>query len=819
MFGTTLPITGNPSFSSLGKPILNGLDMWVWWVNTVYGGIRVGTQKCYVELKWMDNGGLSQLVTSMTTQLIQNEGVQFVFGPYSSTLTPYSSAVTEKAQIVTITGGASTTSLFTGKRFLYGTLSPSTRFLAPAVKSLILRGARKIVMVVQQQIMTIGAAQGVVDLVTEMRTYTTGLGIIFQGCIPSTPKQTDVQVFVANITKALENADIVVGSVYFDPGVWLIEAVKAANFASGAIVLTLTVDNPLYNSVISTEDGAYVLGAIQWNALLDSRDTLTGWSSHHFVTLFQQRYLNTTPPYQAAAYFAAGLAFTQAIEQSVSLAGTDVAFALSRLNLNTFYGQVQFDSNGQMNMDLAYIQKNTKGTLNIVIPDSLATGALINPMPTFPFRKCVIDNGPTSCKCAPTGCPKCTFQSYAFNVTSCSSIETVRTIVFYQVEECETAFGFNAPQNIEIECDYVPAGSPPGVLVQVIAYLAGSTEFIILLWIVIHYKAKVIKAAQPEFCCLISVGAIVCSVSPITSLGAMSTVKCQALPWLFHLSFSLMMGGLFVKTFRVWRIFSHNKLTKMKFTALDSLKMLVGILGVAVFLLVLWYILGAPQNTNLMYHITGVGYIPFSVCTTRHSLFSTVLVVLEVALVVIACYVSFKNRKAPEKFSETQYIMLSIYNIACIFAITRLVALQNVGKSLQVSLVGVGTSLSCMFAMCALFIPKMVRVHLHSELETMDTEAATGQGTGTNIPRTSIGALSRKFLSHSIQVQAHGSCGALEKGRNCNTARADMFGSGPIQKQVETVMEVVVRANLNPPQKTEIIEQLEVLRGLISTKI
>jgi len=732
-FGITLSLTGNPSYSSLGPGILNSLDMWVWWVNEKHGGLQFGGKNYYVRLKWMDNAGNATNVAQMTKYLICTEGVNFLFGPYSSTLTAIAAEVTESKSVIMLGAGSATTSVFSGKRFLFSPLSPATSVMPLAIKTLVLRGARTVVNIVQGLVFTIAAGEAVHSSIVGMQGHTEGIRIIHQAHLSAAPTQQEIISLVHNLTNLIEKTDILVGCVYASVCTMLLQAFKEYGYSPSAMVFSLCVDDPGYLPTFGLDDSRFVLGAVQWNAMMPLTDDLTGWTAKQFDDLYRSRYSNMSLAYVAASYFAAGEALVEALKKSPTLYSMDVAFALSRLSLNTFYGKIQFDGNGQNTQDYSYIQYDKNTQLQIVIPDTLATAPLIYPMPSFSFRDCVVEFGPTSCKCFPDGCPKCTLNSYSFNVSECASNRNTRMITYFKSEDCEGGTPF--PSSIPIECSYIPFASPTAITVQIVSYLGGFLAFCFLVWCVRQRKTKLLKASQPAFCILMCAGGLVCALSPLSLLGPMSTEKCAVRPWLFYIPFTLMMGSLFVKTFRIWRIFGNKKLIKVKFTVLDSLKMLGVVMAVVIVTLGVWYILSAPKLISTFIQVTNVGDVSHTTCSS-FQMFVMILVFFEVTLVALCCYFSFQNRKVNENFSETQYIMISVYSIAFIFGITNIVAMQNVPLSLRVLMRGIGASLSCLVALCALFIPKILIQHYHilGDPANLMTSTSTALRTVNNCP-------------------------------------------------------------------------------------
>jgi len=355
---------------------------------------------------------------------------------------------------------------------------------------------------------------------------------------------------------------------------------------------------------------------------------------------------------------------------------------------------------------------------------------------------------------------------------------------FYQDQECTLSNDFIPPANVNIECDFLPYESYPGIVVVGVACFSAVTGFIFLGWIIWRRNHPVMKPSQPFFMCLISLGGLICGSSPIISLGPGTSEKCQALPWLFHCSFTLMIGSLFVKTFRVWRIFGNKTLMNVKVTVWDSLRLLATILGIVVLVLGLWYILDAPYRINVKAVVAGVGTVDMTSCKSKSIVFRSVLIFFEVVVVALACYFSFKNRNVPGNFSETQYVMISVYSVAIVLGISHLVAIQNVSTSLQVALTGVGTSLSCSISLFVLFLPKMLLYYRNSEDEILSRIS--------NVP---------------ISQQA------------CTQRRALSLSSRELTERYKHILCLVDEAEFEQDRKNEITAQLNQFASLINSRL
>jgi len=729
-FGISLAMTGDPTICVFGQEVLNALDMWIWWTNEINGGIQIKGTRVQAVLKWIDNFANTAAAQNMTQYLIKSEGVNIMFGPYGSSVALPVIAVSEANKMVLMESGASTTSLFKGTKYSYSTLSPASTVMPSAVKSLISMGARHIVTVIQNMLFTVTMASAVTSSIQEIQnpeiTY-------YKLYLSASPTQAEIDRLIINMTRLDVNVDLLVGCVYYAPCVMIINTAKRLQFSPGFMLMSKCLDTAGYVNDFNSDNRRYILGAVQWSDRFTEVDKLTGWSPSKFSSIYKSRY-NVSISYIGASYFAGGLALTQALQNAGSVDSTLLTVHLSRLQLQTFFGLIQFDVNGQLNSAYTYVQYDDQSNLQMVLPASEQTGPLIYPIPKDAkpaafYQQCILVHGASACQCYSKGCPMCTRENYALhNVTSCKAQTSVRYIPTYVRSECQG--GFSMPEFIPVHCDYLPTASPSGIVVQIFAYLGAVVSLVFVTWTTVFRKSKIVKASQPEFCFLTAVGGLVCSVSPVTSLGQPTTFKCRAHHCLFHLSFTLMMGCFFVRTFRVWRIFGNRAFAKYKFSANDTFKLLSVIMGFVVCILVIEFIVKPPNALVIQAKTDIAGPIPSKVCSTRtYNAFSYLLGFYEVLLILLACYFSFQNRNMPSIFSDSQHLLASVFEIAAIYMLGNLVSMADRDNfSANVVVSGVSTSLYCIAALCTFFAPK---VYAHwNRMDVLETRQASSNGNG-----------------------------------------------------------------------------------------
>ncbi|MFO7312311.1 MAG: ABC transporter substrate-binding protein, partial [Bacillota bacterium] len=90
--GAAVSLTG--TYAREGQLTRDGYLFWVEKVNAA-GGIRVGDKRYKVELIVYDDRSDPQTSVRLTTRLITEDNVNFIFGPYSSGITNATSAIGE----------------------------------------------------------------------------------------------------------------------------------------------------------------------------------------------------------------------------------------------------------------------------------------------------------------------------------------------------------------------------------------------------------------------------------------------------------------------------------------------------------------------------------------------------------------------------------------------------------------------------------------------------------------------------------------------------------------------------------------------------
>ena len=131
-------------------------------------------------------------------------------------------------------------------------------------------------------------------------------------------------------------------------------------------------------------DADYIIGPTQWESVMSYEDDWFGTAAD-----YAERYegmWGESPTYQAAESTATALALMAAIEDAASLDTAAVREALNNLDLETFYGPINFDDTGKnAGKPMGAIQVQNS-EIKVIAPDGAAEVDLIYPMPPWSER-------------------------------------------------------------------------------------------------------------------------------------------------------------------------------------------------------------------------------------------------------------------------------------------------------------------------------------------------------------------------------------------------------------------------------------------------
>ncbi|KAJ3369505.1 hypothetical protein GGF31_005215 [Allomyces arbusculus] len=216
------------------------------------------------------------------------------------------------------------------------------------------------------------------------------------------------------------------------------------------------------------------------------------------------------------------------------------------------------------------------------------------------------------------------------------------------------------------------------------------------------------KKASPVFLGVTLVGIGMAFAAVPTYVGVPTAAVCAVQPWLLAGAFSVAIGAITVRNFRIYRIFSNPFASTVLLRNHALFVWLAGILAVDVVLLAIWTAVDAPVPTDVK-----LATSRYTACQSKNAQFQTVMVSLlyvsKAALLLFSLWLAAQTRAAGGGYSESKSIAFAIYNLTLALCIGLPLAYTDaLGQPFQFAVRALAIMLPAMGLLGALFAPKLV---------------------------------------------------------------------------------------------------------------
>lgn len=367
IIGFTESKTGAQNVAS--KKQSEGLNLWLDDVKKA-GGIKLKDGTVYMpETKSYDDESKTDRVQSLYTTLINQDKVDFLISPYSSSLVKSAAIVSEQNSKVMITaGGADDATMEQGFKNIYQLYTPGSRYLIGAVDLMLNLDPtiKKIAIVNEKDSFSTSVVAGLVPY-----AKTKNLDIVInEGYDTGT---TDFAPFINKIQA--QSPDAILGGGHLADGTTFAKQVYEKKIPVKFVALLVAPPEPTFADI--GDAAVSIVGPSQWETQVAySADAAKaanlpwyGVSVKDFISEYQAKY-NGAPSYHSAGGYATGLILQKAIEDADSVDPEKIKAALDKMNVMTFYGIVKFSTDAkthgkQASHEMVYMQwqKDASGKL------------------------------------------------------------------------------------------------------------------------------------------------------------------------------------------------------------------------------------------------------------------------------------------------------------------------------------------------------------------------------------------------------------------------------------------------------------------------
>ena len=341
ILGSSISLTGK--YATNGLHTQRGYDFAVDTINKA-GGVSVGGKSYKLAVKYYDDESTPARGAQLAERLIQQDGVEYMLGPYSSGMTKAIAPVSEKFGVPMVEAEGASRSLFTqGYKYLFAVLSTSEQYLATAIdmaaaerkKNFKSPSEVRVAMAFEGDPFSMDVRAGVVDKINEY-----GMKIIIDDQLPA--DLSDMSTTLTKV-KALR-PDLLVISGHSKGAATAARQIDEMKVNVPMIALTHCEAAKVQEKFPNASTG--FLCPTQWVETLSKSDAIFG-SASEWNEGFKAAYPSyTSVPYQSAQASAAVYVWKEAFEAANSLDKDAVRDAISAVEMETFYGDIKFSENG-----------------------------------------------------------------------------------------------------------------------------------------------------------------------------------------------------------------------------------------------------------------------------------------------------------------------------------------------------------------------------------------------------------------------------------------------------------------------------------------
>jgi branched-chain amino acid transport system substrate-binding protein len=343
-FGASVQLTG--PVANTGRYYKDAYEFAIEKINAA-GGVKVGSQQRKIALKLLDNQSDVNLSVRQYTQLLSQDKVNFLLGPFASNFVLADSSIAEKASVPMVQGGGASDEIYArGYKYIFGTLPAASDYFGSTIEALgkLSPPPRTVALLYADDSFDVSVAKGTREILKKA-----GLQTVLDEKYST--NASDFSVLLSRIKSSNVDAVLVAG-----------HETEVLNFIRQAKSLGV---NPKFYSFtvgVPSADFRHALGkdangASGMTAWLPSPSLKDKWfgDAEQFAKAYKAKF-GYDPDYHAAAGVAAVEAFVNAIEAAGSLDANKVRDALAKTSFDSLYGHIAFNDKGQISLPQIMIQ-------------------------------------------------------------------------------------------------------------------------------------------------------------------------------------------------------------------------------------------------------------------------------------------------------------------------------------------------------------------------------------------------------------------------------------------------------------------------------
>jgi branched-chain amino acid transport system substrate-binding protein len=374
--GFTISLTG--TYNVEGTKSLAGIKAAASWIND-NGGVTANGKTYNIALCYYDDQSSSSLIPSLYTKLITQDHVQFLLAPYSSPLTGAAAPLAEQYNLVMLSHGGSSDSIWTkGYKNVFGVLSAASTYFNNAIDWIKANHPTdKLAFLYAEDSFSKFASAAATRYATSQ-----GLTVVYNSSYPATAQDLSTPLSGAKLAGAVD----LLGGGHLADGEFITKQLSQVGWTPHFISLLVAVTEPEFQQQLGSAANL-VTGPSQWETSVayspvSAQTAGLPWygpNETQFVDYYSQQSNAGSPTYHSGEAGAAILVLADAIGKANSIDTTSVRQTIMSLDVITFFGEFRVDSTGKQAGHSMVLVQWQGGKLVVVAPGAAASGSVIYP--------------------------------------------------------------------------------------------------------------------------------------------------------------------------------------------------------------------------------------------------------------------------------------------------------------------------------------------------------------------------------------------------------------------------------------------------------
>jgi len=371
--GASVQLTG--SLANTGRYYKDAYQFAIDRINAA-GGVKVAGTQRKLALTVLDNQSDVNLSVRQYVQLLSQDKVDLLLGPFASNFVLADSAISEKNQVPMVQGGGASDQIYArGYKYIFGTLPAASEYFGSTIDAMVKLEPKPktVALLYADDAFDVSVAKGTRGLLDKA-----GLKTVIDERYSS--NASDFTALLSRIKST--GVDVVLVACHETEALNFIRQAKSLGVSPKLYSFTVGVPSADFRQALG-HDAEDASGMTAWLPSKALKDQWFG-DAAQFAAEYKAKY-GYDPDYHAAS----GVAVIEAVVKAVEAAGsTDpkkVRDALAKLNFDSLYGTIAFGPTGQISLPQTMVQVQDGKVVPIYGPKGFI-GKLRYPMPDWGSR-------------------------------------------------------------------------------------------------------------------------------------------------------------------------------------------------------------------------------------------------------------------------------------------------------------------------------------------------------------------------------------------------------------------------------------------------